>query len=70
MIFDIKMDGKFTLKARLGEGRHNTAPPLSITYSIVVTWESIRLEFLIYGLNNLDICACDIGNEYINATCW
>ena len=32
IIFDIKMDSKFTHKARLVEGGHNTATPLSITF--------------------------------------
>ena len=24
---------------------------------------------MIYGLNNLDICACDIGDAYLNDIC-
>ena len=70
MIFDIKMDGKFTCKARLVAGGHKAAPPSSITYSSVVTRETVRLAFIISGLNDLDICACDIGNAYLNAPCW
>ena len=37
MIFDIKMDGKFTCKAILVAGGRDMAPPLSTTYSSVVT---------------------------------
>ena len=37
MIFDIKMDGKFTRKSRLVAGGHNMTPPYSITFSSVVT---------------------------------
>ena len=37
IIFDIKMNGKFTLKSRLVSGGHKTAPPSYITYSSVVT---------------------------------
>ena len=37
MIFNIKMDGKFTRKSRLVSSGHKTSPPSSITYSIVVT---------------------------------
>ena len=62
IIFDIQMDGKFTCKARLVVGGHHMKPTLSITYSSVVIRESVRLEFIIAGLNDLDICACDIGN--------
>ena len=28
--------------------------------------ESVRIEFLIESLNNLEIFACDIGNKYLN----
>ena len=32
MIFDIKMDGKFTIKSILVADGHTTSPPSSITY--------------------------------------
>ena len=57
IIFDIKMDGKFTTRARLVTGVHKTASPLTTTYSSVVTRESVGLEFIIAGLNDLYICA-------------
>ena len=69
MIFDIKMDGKFTRKARLVADGHTTDAPSSITYSSVVSRESVRLSLLIASLNDLDIAACDIGNAYLNANC-
>jgi Reverse transcriptase (RNA-dependent DNA polymerase) len=65
MIFDIKMD--FSRKARLVAGGHLTDPPSSITYSSVVSRESVRIAFLIAALNDLDIYAADIGNAYLNA---
>ena len=34
-----------------------------------MTRESVRLTFLIAGLNDLNICDCNIGNAYINAPC-
>ena len=67
MIFDIKMNVKFNRKSRLVGGGHNTAPPSSISCFSVVTRECVRLEYLIAGLNNIDICACNIGNAYLNA---
>ena len=69
MIFDIKINGKFTRKCRLVAGRHKTAPPLSITPSSVVTRESARMAFLIVFLNDLYICACVIANAYLNDPC-
>lgn len=69
MIFDIKMDGKFTRKARLVADGHRTAPPSSMTYSSVVSRDSVRIAFLLASLNDLDILACDVGNAYLNASC-
>ena len=67
MIFDVKMD--LTRKARFVAGGHLTEPPASITYSSVVSRDSVRLAFLLAALNDLDIMACDVGNAYLNAPC-
>ena len=69
MVFNIKMDGKFTRKARLVADGHKTDTPSSITYSSVVSRDSIRLALMLASLNGLDIAACDIGNAYLNADC-
>ena len=68
-IFDIKMDGRCTRKARLVAGGHTTNPPSSTTYSSVVSRDSVRIAFLIAALHELDIWAADIGNAYLNAPC-
>lgn len=67
IIFDVKMD--FTRKARFVAGGHMTDTPSSITYSSVVSRESVKIAFLIAALNDLDIMLCDIGNAYLNAPC-
>jgi hypothetical protein len=48
-------------------GGHLTDPPKDMTYSSVVSWDSVRIAFLITVLNNLDIMAADIQNAYLNA---
>ena len=53
-IFDINMDEKFTRKAQFVAGGHMTKPPLSMTFCTVVTRESVRMAFLLTGLNELD----------------
>jgi len=65
MIFDVKMD--FTRKARFVAGGHMTNPPKSITYSSVVSRDSVRIAFLLAALNDVDILSTDIGNTYLNA---
>jgi hypothetical protein len=67
IIFDVKMD--FTRKARFVAGGHTTEPPNLLTYSSVVSRESVKIAFLIAALNDLDIMSCDIGNAYLNAKC-
>jgi len=66
-IFDVKMD--FTRKVRFVAGGHTTKAPSSITYSSVVSRDSVRLGFLIAALNGVDIMACDLENAYLNAPC-
>jgi hypothetical protein len=65
MIFDVKCD--FTRKARFVAGGHLTDAPAQLTYSSVVTWESIHIGFLIAALNGLDILSADVGNAYLQA---
>ena len=65
MIFDVKMD--FTRKARFVAGGHVTDPPTSITYSSVVSRDSVRIAFLIAALNDLEVLGADVGNAYLNA---
>jgi hypothetical protein len=67
MIFDVIMD--FTRKARFVAGGHMTETPNSLTYSSVVSRESVKIAFLIAALNDLDLMSCDIGNAYLNAKC-
>jgi len=65
MLFDVKMD--FTHKARFVAGRNMTDPPASITYSSVVSRDSVRIAFLGAALNDLEILVADVGNAYLNA---
>jgi hypothetical protein len=67
IVFNIKMD--FTRKAHFVAGGHTTTAPSSMTYSSVVSRDSVRLAFLIAALNNIDIMSCDLENAYLNAPC-
>jgi hypothetical protein len=65
MVFDIKLD--LTRKARFVAGGHWTDPDPTLSYSTVVTRESVRIAFLIAALNEIEIKSIDIGNAYLNA---
>ena len=53
MIFDIKMDEKFTKNSRLVVDGHTTSPPSSITYSSVMSRDSVMIAFLLKYVNDL-----------------
>ena len=44
--------------------------PTSLTYSSVVSQDSVCIILLIAALNDLNIMACDIQNAYLMADCW
>ena len=46
-----------------------TDPPSSLTYSLVVAGDSVRILLLIAALKDLDILACNIKNAYLKAEC-
>ena len=69
MIFDVKMGEYFRRKARFVAGGHSTETPTSLTYSSVVSRDSVRIILLIVALNGLQVMACDLQNAYLTANC-
>ena len=67
MIFDIKLGKNLSRKSRLVGGVHTTTAPSSITFLLVVSRDSVRIDFTIAALNKLDVLACDIHNAYLTA---
>ena len=67
MVFDVKMN--FTWKVRFVEGGHLTDDTTTITYSSVVSRDSVRIALTIAELNGLAVMCCDVGNAYLNAPC-
>ena len=69
MIFDVKFGENFRRKARLVAGGHMTDTPNTLTYSSVVSRDSIHIALTIVALNELSVMACDIQNAYLTADC-
>lgn len=69
IIWDVKLGENFRRKARFVAGGHTTEVPSSLTYSSVVSRESVRIALTVAALNDLDILACDIQNAYLTAKC-
>ena len=69
MIFEIKLSENFRRKARLVADGHKTDTPSSVTYSSVVSRDSVRICLLTAALNDLELQSADIENAYITAPC-
>ena len=65
MIFDLKLGEKFRSKARMVADGHTTKSPSSVTYSSVVSRDSVQIMLMIAELNDLDLKAADIENAYL-----
>ena len=63
------MGENFRRKARLVADGHKTSTPPSITYSSVVSRDSVRIALTIAALNDCKVLACDIQNAYLTAPC-
>jgi hypothetical protein len=67
IIFDVKLGENFRRKARFVADGHLTTVPESMTYSTVVSRDSVRILLLIAALNDLDLQAADIQNAFLTA---
>jgi hypothetical protein len=56
-------------KARFVGGGHMTVTPAVLTYSSVVSRDSVGIALTIAALNDLDILVCDIEGAYLTAKC-
>jgi hypothetical protein len=66
MIFDVKMED-FRCKARFVAGGHTADAPHVMTYTSVVSRESVRIALTLAALNDLDVMMGDIENAYLTA---
>ena len=69
MIFSMKIGENVCRKARLVAGGHTTETPATLTYSSVVSRDSVCIALTMVALNGLTVMACDIQNAYLTADC-
>ena len=65
----MKIGENFHRKARLVTGGHTTETPATLTYSSVVSRDSVRIALTMAALNGLTVMACDIQHAYLTADC-
>ena len=66
MVFDIKMED-FRCKVRLVAGGHMTESLATITYTSIVSSETVRIALMIDTLNDLEVNLGYILNVYVQA---
>lgn len=67
IIFDIRMGENFRKKARFVADGHKTKTPIAVTYSSVVSRDSVRLLLLVAAINDIQIKGADIQNAFLSA---
>ena len=69
IVFDVKMEANFRRKARLVAGGHMVLDPAVLTYSSVVSRDTVRVALTLAALNDLQVKTSDIQNAYLAAPC-
>ena len=67
LIYTVKLSENFRRKVRFVADGHLVEMPPSITYSTVVSRDSVRILLMIAALNELDIQGCDVQNAFLSA---
>jgi hypothetical protein len=68
-VFDVKLEEDFRRKARYCADGHKTKSPASVTYSTVVSRDSVRIILTIAALNDLQVLGADVQNAFLTAPC-
>ena len=67
LIYDVKLAENFRQKTRFVVNGHLMDLPSFITYSTVVSRDSIRILLLVTALNDLEVMGADIHNSFLSA---
>jgi hypothetical protein len=67
LVFNVKLGENYRRKARFCADGHKLATPALITYSSVVSRDSVGILLMIAALNELEIRAADIQNAFLTA---
>lgn len=67
LVFDVKLGENFRRKARYCADGHRTEPPAALTYSTVVSRDSVRIVLTLAALNGLKVLGADVQNAFLTA---
>ena len=63
LVLDVKLGENFQRKVRYCADGHNTEAPAALTYSTVVSRNSVQVLLMIAALNGLDLQCAGIKNS-------
>jgi hypothetical protein len=69
LVFDIKLGENFRRKARYCADGHTTTTPASVTYSTIVSRDSVWIILTIAALNGLEVLGADVQNAFLMTLC-
>ena len=67
VIFDVKLSENFRRKYRFVAGGYKKISPAFLTYSSIVSRDSLRIALLLATLHGVEMKSCDIQNAYLSA---
>ena len=67
LIYDVKLAENFRRKTAFVASGHLMDLPSFITYSTVVSWDSVRILLLVSALKDLEVMGDDIQNAFLSA---
>ena len=74
LVFDVNLGENFCSKARYCADGHETGVPALVTYSTVVSRDSVRILLTIAALNHLNVLSADVQSAFLPAPnmekCW
>ena len=69
IVIDIKLGENFRRKPRYCSDGHKTKSPAALTYSTVVSSDSVRMIFTTAAMNGLEAMGSDLQNAFLKALC-
>jgi hypothetical protein len=67
LVFDVKLGENFRRKARYCADGHKTTSRASVTYSTVVSRDSVQIILTVAALNDLEVLGADVYNAFLTA---
>ena len=69
IVFDIKLRENFKQKARYCSDGRKTKSPAALTYSTVVSHDSVRIILTTAAMNGLEVMGADVQNAFMTSPC-